>query len=258
MSPEPRFLAERSVPVVTGPALDEAIDALASAPSGVTPRPPAFEELGLDAGLVRYGADVLLPEREVTLTFERVADRAMVWVDGVWIGTVTGSGSLAVRGEGRVARLTVLVENLGRVNYGPGLGERKGLLGGVLVERRLVQGWSAEAVDLSEADAAVLASPSQAGGPAEAGVATASLEVDEPADTHLALPGFGKGFVWINGFLLGRYWNIGPQQTLYVPAPLLRAGVNEVVVLELEHRGDRIELRRSPELGPPEQYIEEF
>ena len=63
------------------------------------------------------------------------------------------------------------------------------------------------------------------------------MHVDTPADTFLALPGSGRGLIWVNGFLLGRYWEIGPQVTLYCPAPLLRAGGNTVTVLELERLG---------------------
>ncbi len=65
--------------------------------------------------------------------------------------------------------------------------------------------------------------------------------------------------VWVNDFfLLGRYWEVGPQVTLYCPAPLLRPGRNVITVLELERLGTTVELRAEPELGPPEEYIEEF
>ncbi|MEV4577535.1 beta galactosidase jelly roll domain-containing protein [Nonomuraea jabiensis] len=84
------------------------------------------------------------------------------------------------------------------------------------------------------------------------------VDVETPADTFLALPGSRRGLVWVNGFLLGRYWDIGPQVTLYCPAPLLRAGRNTVTVLELERLGATLELRDRPELGPPEEYVEEF
>lgn len=53
-------------------------------------------------------------------------------------------------------------------------------------------------------------------------------------DAVLELPGWTRGFVWVNGFNLGRYWSTGPQRTLYVPGPVLREGGNDVWVLELE------------------------
>ncbi|AXG14309.1 hypothetical protein [Intrasporangium calvum] len=62
----------------------------------------------------------------------------------------------------------------------------------------------------------------------------------------------GRGFVWFNGVLLGRYWEVGPQVTLYAPAPLWLAGANEVVVLELDHPGTQLELRADPTwVAPP-------
>lgn len=61
----------------------------------------------------------------------------------------------------------------------------------------------------------------------------ATLEVERPVDTFVLTEGHGKGLCWVNGFLLGRYWDIGPQQTLYLPGPLLRSGRNEITLLEL-------------------------
>ena len=122
-----------------------------------------------------------------------------------------------------------------------------------------MQRWRAETVDIAGTGAAELAGLfGDTARPAGAGAARATFVVDEVLDTHLAFPGFVKGFVWINGFLLGRYWNVGPQQTLYVPAPLLRPGPNEIVVIDLEGRGTTVELRDRAELGPCEQYVEEF
>jgi beta-galactosidase len=72
----------------------------------------------------------------------------------------------------------------------------------------------------------------------------------EPGDTFLALPGWTKGVCWVNGHNLGRYWQRGPQRTLYIPAPYLVTGENELIVLEL-HATERpvVELRDRPELG---------
>jgi beta-galactosidase len=61
-----------------------------------------------------------------------------------------------------------------------------------------------------------------------------SFSAAQPADTFLDLRGWGKGMVWVNGRCLGRYWKIGPQQTLYLPASWLRSGENQVIVLDLE------------------------
>jgi beta-galactosidase len=68
------------------------------------------------------------------------------------------------------------------------------------------------------------------GGPA---IRTTTFALDQPADTYLDLRTWGKGVVWVNGHNLGRYWAIGPQQTLYVPAEWLKKGQNTITVLEL-------------------------
>ena len=60
------------------------------------------------------------------------------------------------------------------------------------------------------------------------------FEVDEACDTYLDFAGWGKGCIFLNGFNLGRFWEIGPQKRLYVPAPLLRTGTNEVIIFETE------------------------
>ncbi|MGN9842674.1 glycoside hydrolase family 35 protein [Nonomuraea sp. H19] len=230
------------------------------APTSTGPRPASFEQLGLDAGMVLHTAHPRIPAGEHRLVLTDVRDRALVFGDGAVLGVADPDHpELPVRGTGAVVRLEVLVENLGRVNYGPGIGRHKGLLGPVLVDRRIVQGWDSTPIALQEWSAAELARAAAAG-PAttHAGFAVATMRVETPADTFLALPGSSRGLVWVNGFLLGRYWEIGPQVTLYCPAPLLRVGENIVTVLELERLGGILELRERPELGPPEEYVEEF
>ncbi|WZH35556.1 MAG: beta-galactosidase [Microbacterium enclense] len=257
VSTAPRFVSPQRVAVVSGASLGEALAILSTSARPVAST-VSFEELGQDSGMVLLSADVLLPPGEIDLVFPRVADRAMVRVDGLPRGTVTESGAVTITGTGSPARVEIVIENLGRVNYGWSLGERKGLLAPVLVERRMVQGWQATSIDIAAAGETALALLAVPGTPDAAGGASAVFSLPEPADAHLALPGFVRGFVWVNGFLLGRYWEIGPQQTLYVPAPLLRAGENTVVVLELERRGTSIDLRDRAELGPEEEYIEQF
>jgi beta-galactosidase len=66
-----------------------------------------------------------------------------------------------------------------------------------------------------------------------------SFDVDEPTDTFVDLRSFGKGEVFINGRPLGRFWNIGPQGTLYLPAPWLKKGANEIVVFDLDSKPNR-------------------
>ena len=256
LPPPAPLLAPRTLAAVPGAGLLDALTAMSTAVG--SPHPLSFEELGQPAGLVLYRAHPLLPRGTHEVTVDGLHDRAQVFADGVPVGVLDQeTGSLAVKGAGRRVRLDLLVENQGRINYGPLLGQGKGILGGVRIERRLVHGWEMRELPLDEwsPDDVRLAAASAAphGG---SGFATAAFPVDEPADTFLAFPGFAKGFAWVNGALLGRYWEIGPQVTLYVPAPLLTAGENTVTVLELERFGDRFELRDRPGLGPPQEYVE--
>lgn len=76
------------------------------------------------------------------------------------------------------------------------------------------------------------------------------LVIEDIMDTFVRLDGWTKGFVWINGFHLGRYWEKGPQRTLYLPGPPLREGTNELIVLE-PHGTEKpvVELTDAPDLG---------
>ncbi|MFJ5954838.1 beta-galactosidase family protein [Paenarthrobacter sp. NPDC092416] len=247
------LLAEARVLPAQSLALSAAPDLLklvrqAGQPVGSV-KPLSFEALGLDGGMVLYASEAILPGRpeaptEARLKITGLNDRAYVWVDGTFAGIlddVTGAEGLAVTGTGVPAKLEILVENLGRINYGPLTGHGKGILGGVLINQRYTFHWTQTPVALADWTSQDLA-----------GLAGADFDVTEPADTYIALPDSGKGFVWLNGFLLGRYWSKGPQITLYAPAPLLRAGRNTIKVLELEKAGTVVELREASDLGPEE------
>lgn len=270
-STPPVFVTPQTVPLRLG-------GSLLAAPTGDAVRvtvPCATDALGLDSDLVRFDADVRLPHERVTLSLSDARDRAHVYVDGRFLGTVDGAGSFDVDGDGP-AHVTVFCEVVGRINYGPRLGEHKGLLGPVLVGRRMVQWWACAPVTLggAEVDAAAANDSTDDpttgerahGGPgaepaaahAAPAFATGSFGLTARADAHLALPGWGRGFVWVNGFLLGRYRACGPQHTLYVPAPLLRGGENTLTLLEFEHPGTAARLEDTADLGLPEEFIEEF
>ena len=80
-------------------------------------------------------------------------------------------------------------------------------------------------------------------------VHTLVFQVDEKADTWLELPEWGKGTVILNGFCLGRFWEIGPQKRLYIPAPLLKEGENTLIIVETEGKAGKAFLRDEPDLG---------
>ncbi|MEU8676604.1 beta-galactosidase family protein [Streptomyces sp. NPDC048560] len=227
----------------------EALGDAETAESGV---PPTFEELGVDRGLVRYRVDVPGPRLPYALGTVGLRDRAVVYVDGVRAGVLTEEEGTLAEPVGGPAEVELWVESLGRVNYGRRLGEPKGITGGVLHERQFLHGVRARALRLDAFEGArgVSAVAFRSIGDSAAGLTglfrgTFEAPASGVGDGGLELPGWVRGFVWVNGFCLGRYWSAGPQGTLYVPGPVLRAGSNEVWVLELEGAGEPF-----VELGP--------
>jgi beta-galactosidase len=133
--------------------------------------------------------------------------------------------------------LDILVEAMGRVNFGPQLvSDRKGISGKITLNGEEVPEWEHYSIPLTD--------------PANcpfAGMHRGAFHLDSAGDTFLDLRGWGKGLVWINGHNLGRYWRIGPQQSLFVPAPWLKQGANEAIVLDLmEARTRTLESHTDP------------
>jgi beta-galactosidase len=250
--PLPALLPAERVELADRVRLFDVLDRLGPAEPVRSPEPPSFEELGLAHGLVLYETTVPGPRGPYPLSVQGLADRAHLYVDGRLRGVLERDGEqqvpdVSVPAGG--ARVGLLVESMGRVNYGTGLGDRKGVRR-VLHTQQSLHGWSARAVELGHGTPEGL--PWGAGGEGPGPVFhRGHFEAAEPADGYLALPGWTKGYVWVNGFCLGRYWDRGPQRTLYVPWPLVRAGRNEVVVLELDGApaSPAVEFRDAPDLG---------
>ncbi|GLH71504.1 beta-galactosidase [Geothrix limicola] len=127
--------------------------------------------------------------------------------------------------------LDILVENTGRINFDKAmLAERKGILGKVSLGGQELKGWDCYSLPLSDLSGLSFRS----GDLAAPAFHRASFDLKAPGATFLDLRGWGKGQVFVNGRNLGRHWNLGPMGTLYCPASFLKAGPNEVIVLELE------------------------
>ncbi|MFD8492702.1 beta-galactosidase family protein [Amycolatopsis sp. NPDC059657] len=198
-------------------------------------RPPTFDELTPTPRLALLSKEIEGGEPGV-LTFGEIRDRATVFFDGEHVGTLLREHQdRAVRLPRARGELVVLVEDQGRVNYGPRIGEAKGVIGGAFLHGEPLLGWEVLPIDLDAVPELRSGATEVLGGPvAGPAVVRGEFELDEPADLFLDTAGWGKGMVWINGFALGRYWRRGPQRTLYVPRPVVRAGVNEIAVLELD------------------------
>lgn len=212
--------------------------------------PLTMEELNQGHGYTLYRTTIKGPVSE-PLMISECHDRAHVFLDGQPVGIFEREQKEGVELhlENKDYRLDILVENRSRINYGPKLKDRKGIVGHVRIGRQQQFGWTHFALPLDNLHRLEF---SQTKTPLEQpSVYRAVFDIDTPADTFANMAGWTKGVVWINGFNLGRYWQIGPQKRLYLPGPLLRGGRNEIVVLE-EHAAPAdltLELSDTPELG---------
>jgi beta-galactosidase len=200
-------------------------------------RPLTFEDLHQDYGFVLYRAAVKKVAK-AKLEIQEVRDFAVVMEGARTLGTLDRrktQSTLEVTLDGALP-LDILVENMGRINFGPRLVEdRKGITERVSLGGEEIKRWEMYSLPLKEIGGLKF-SPRATAGPA---FYRASVDLRETGDVYLDMRGWGKGNVWVNGRNLGRYWKVGPQQTLFVPGVWLRKGKNEVVVLDLFEGGNR-------------------
>lgn len=202
--------------------------------------PRTFEELDVPHGCVLYRA-TLPAGGPGSLRIVEPHDLAWIRVDGKLVDALdrrTGRNSIKLGARPNDSVLEVFVEAMGRVNYGPHLHDRKGITEKVeLVDERgtrELSGWEQVAHPFDAEYLARLAftrADAPIGAPA---VYRGSFALERVGDTFLDVRGWSHGAVWINGHALGRYWKIGPQQTLYVPGCWLKKGANSVLVLDVD------------------------
>ncbi|GAA4837205.1 glycoside hydrolase family 35 protein [Saccharopolyspora rosea] len=242
----PRLAPQTAQPIGSVGLLDS-LDVLSKPVRRTTP--VHMEALGQPHGLIHYRTEIRGPRETAGVRVEGLADRALVFADGTPLGTLDRNdpkGSVQVPVPGDSVRLDLLVDTGGRINYGHRLADAKGVTDRVLHGSQALFGWEIRPLPLDDLSPLRFRPGAAPAGPA---FHRATLRIADPADGFLALPGWEKGLVWLNGFLLGRYWNLGPQRTLHAPSPLWRKGDNDVVVLELHTPGRTIELRSDPDLG---------
>ncbi|XP_073339077.1 beta-galactosidase-1-like protein 2 [Pagrus major] len=185
-----------------------------------------------------------------------VRDRALVFVDKHFIGVLDYKTQELSLPDGKGKRtLSLLVENCGRVNYGKTLDEqRKGLVGDIELNKHVLRDFIIHSLSMKPGFVNRLEGSrhwtSMRQRPSFPGYFRATLYLNSfPKDTFIKLPGWSKGVVFINGKNLGRYWSIGPQQTLYVPGPWLHRGDNQVIVFEEQETDGKIQFTSSPDYG---------
>lgn len=192
----------------------------------------SMEDVEQNYGWILYRTHVSGPRNNEKLYIEGVRDRAQVFVNGELMAVIHRNDvqegiPLNLSAEG--ATLEVLVENLGRINYGPKLYDRKGILDGVRLNNQFLFHWEIYSV---ESPQDIPWQPAESGGKAH--FYRGEIDLQSTADTFLEVVNGEHGAIWLNGFALGRYWRCGPQQACYVPESLLRKGVNEVILFETD------------------------
>ncbi|MDF7814725.1 glycoside hydrolase family 35 protein [Hymenobacter sp. YC55] len=198
--------------------------------------PLTFEDLNQAYGFVLYRTKVAGGGTKV-LKIKDLRDYGLVYVNGKRVGVLDRrlkQDSLSVTLPKGEVQLDILVENLGRINFGKYLLQnRKGITEKVMLGKQEVKNWQMFGLPFDQVDASLFKSKSTATSANGPVVKRGTFTLTQTGDTYLDMQAWGKGSVWVNGHSLGRYWGIGPQQTLYVPVEWLKKGQNEVVVLEL-------------------------
>jgi beta-galactosidase len=197
-----------------------------------------MEQVDQACGYILYRKELTAAVDGEPLVLDPVHDYAQVYLDGALAGTLDRHYNQTTVNltSTKPARLEILVENTGRLNSTRNMrSEWKGIQSATLSGKPLTD-WQIFPLPMETTDNIgwwdINLSPGSdaARRPRFSG---GSFSLDRTGDAFLDVSTLGKGVIWINGHALGRFWNIGPQQTLYVPAPWLKKGVNEVVIFDL-------------------------
>jgi beta-galactosidase len=197
----------------------------------VSKGPLTFEDLNQAYGFVLYRSSI---SKDGLLRIKELRDYATIFMNGKQVGVLDRrlkQDSLVLTNVPKDAVLDVLVENNGRINYGPFLTDnRHGVTKEISLNGVVVEQWQMYRLPFANLSNQKFASkPVKANQP---GLYKGNFMLSKVADTYLDMKDFGKGFVFLNGHNLGKYWNIGPQETVFVPAVWLKKGANEIVVFD--------------------------
>lgn len=221
--------------------------------------PETMEQLGQDFGFILYETELSGPRTQCEIIIQDVRDRALVFLNEEYQGIIErwGDHSIVLDVPPSGAKLSILVENMGRINYGAYLKDCKGITEGVKAGtsqyNQFLFHWTIHTLPLNDVSNLIFepVRPVSSSELSQKPIFYKGVfHVQKAADTFLKLEGWTKGVVYINGFNAGRYWEKGPQKTLYIPGPLLHEGENEVVIFELHGMKDPVIVFQDyPELG---------
>lgn len=211
--------------------------------------PKPMESYGNGYGYIAYRTVLNRDYENVTLSFESLGDRAQIYINKELVDILYINDRLETRISAKAGDiLTVLCENMGRANFGSKMMRKKGIADRCLIDGKIHFGWDVYTLPMDNLHKLTF----DGRVPEEKSVFYKGyFSVDELCDTFLRTDSFTKGFVTVNGFNIGRYWEIGPQKTMYVPASLLKKGENEIIIFESDGiKGNaETEFTDSPDLG---------
>ena len=204
----------------------------------VSEQAQSMESYGQAYGFILYRTQ-LHGSMRGALSIPGLNDYARIYLDGKLVGALDRrlkQESLSLSSSASSATLDILIENSGRINSTRMMRhEQKGAPNGIALDGKPLTGWQVYPLPMTNLNKlrfhSLAASPAKNEGPH---FYAGSFKLDKVGDTFLDVRNLKKGALWINGHAIGRYWQIGPQQTLYVPGPWLRIGTNQVVVFDLD------------------------
>ena len=208
-----------------------------------------FEEMDMGWGMMLYSTTLPDIPTQSVLTAE-MHDFAQVFIDGEYIGKVDrvkNEKSLTLPPVKKGQKLLILVEGMGRINFGRAIKDFKGIIGDVTISAEVDNNevtwkprewWQCATDDSYETAVNTLrltanSNINKATEKSKRGYYRGYFNLKKVGDTFLNFETWGKGQVWVNGHAMGRIWSIGPQQTLYVPGCWLKKGMNEIIVLDI-------------------------
>lgn len=233
----PRMELEEYAPITLG------IDSISASGPLLT-----FEDMDMGWGSMLYATTLPADFPASTLEAE-VHDYGIVFLNGRQTGIINrvkNETTLSMPAVKAGDKLEILVEGMGRINFGWGIKDYKGIVSPLTLKAASAQAeltltpkvWTCATLPDAYEDAlrALESGKPKAATtlPTKAGYYRGYFNVKKPGDTFLNMELWGKGQVYVNGHAIGRFWNIGPQQTLYLPGCWLKKGRNEVIVLDVE------------------------
>jgi hypothetical protein len=198
-------------------------------------QPEPFEYYNHYEGMVLYKTK-LVGRKSGLLKITDLHDYATVFIDGKYIGTIDrkeGQNSIEIPEQASdYPVLEILVEGMGRINFAQEIIDRKGITERVTLNGMTLMNWDVYILPLDKEFISGLRESKIINN--KPGIFfSGEFTLTEVADTYIDMSTYTKGIVWVNGNNLGKYWNIGPQQSLYCPASFMKKGKNDVLVFDI-------------------------